>query len=198
MYAYLRGTVGMTGENTIVVDCGGVGYEVLTTKTAAAKSKAGDEVTIYTYLAVREDDMTLYGFPSMEEKAMFRQLTGISGIGPKAGLAILSEMSVSDVASAAISGDAKAFSRVSGIGKKTADRIVLELKDKMDVKMAVSAEGSAAADRPQERGAAQDAVDGLIGLGYTKAEAVAAVNTVKELADTPEDIMILALKRIGM
>ena len=126
-----------------------------------------------------------------------RQLTGISGIGPKAGLAILSEMSVSDVASAAISGDAKVFARVSGIGKKTADRIVLELKDKIDVKMAVSAEGSAAADRPQERGAAQDAVDGLIGLGYTKAEAVAAVNTVKELADTPEDIMILALKRIG-
>ncbi len=196
MYAYLRGCIAIIDETSVVVDCGGVGYEVQTTRRAAAQYGVGEEATLYTHMAVGKDgDISLYGFPAPEEKSMFRRLISVAGVGPKAALSVLSDLSAADVASAVISGDSRAFLKVSGIGKKTAERIVLELKDNMDVSFAVGASLETSA---VQSGAAQDAVDGLMGLGYTKAEAVSAVNAVKDMADSPEDIMIMALKRIGM
>ena len=154
-----------------------------------------DRVKLYTHLIVREDELSLYGFESEAGKQMFERLIGISGIGPKAGLAILSQMNPDEVARAVFAGDTSAFSKVSGIGKKTAERIVLELKDKLDMSTAL---GSGAAVGVSAPTAQEEAAEALTSLGYQKAEAVAAVRSVAALADTAEELILLALKRLDV
>ena len=133
MYYYIKGTLASKGDNYIVVDASGVGYKIYTSLECIEKSgKIGGDVTVYTYLNVREDAMELYGFISEEERKMFLLLISVSGVGPKAGLALLSVASPQKLAAAIVTGDEKLITKASGVGPKAAKRIILELKDKID------------------------------------------------------------------
>lgn len=195
MYAYFKGLVGEVAENYAAIECGGIGYQVFCTTRFLDRAQVGQEVTIYTHLVVREDELSLYGFADLQEKAMFVRLIGISGIGPKAGMAILSFLTHQEVASAVFAGDTATFARVNGIGKKTAERIVLELKDKLDVSTALGNAAAATSGAPAT--AAEEAAGALEALGYSRQEAVLAVQAVSALADTTEDLVLLALRRMS-
>jgi holliday junction DNA helicase RuvA len=148
----------------ILVEVGGVAYEVdVPMSTLYGLPAAGEPVTLFTHLSVKEDAHTLYGFGSLEERGAFRQLIKISGVGPRTALAVLSGLSVADLAQAVTLQDAATLTRIPGIGKKTAERLLLELKGKL-----------ADAARPQASGPA-DVVNALVGLGYSEKEALAAV-----------------------
>ena len=154
----------------VIVSCGGVGYELdVPMSTFYPLPRAGEEVTLLTHLVVREDAHLLFGFLSVAERTAFRQLLKISGVGPKVALGVLSGLSVDDLAEAVASEDAARLTRVPGIGKKTAERLVLELRDKLPRAMtAVSAAGTAAS-------ASGDVLSALTALGYNDREAQAAV-----------------------
>lgn len=194
MYAYISGEVAQKAANYAVIDVNGVGYQIYTDSFSLNTLKTGEKGKLYTYLKVAEDDMTLYGFAAVEQKVMFEKLLSISGIGPKAAAAVLSCMRVNDIAAAVISNDDKAFTNVPGIGKKTAQRLVLELKEKVDFEDAVG-EGYDLSELSQD--AAAEAAAALAGLGYNRQEAVAAIAAVKNLGDTAEELVSLALKRMG-
>ena len=133
MYYYIKGTLMHKGDNYIVVDASGIGYRIFTSLECIEKSPhTGSDVTVYTYLNVREDAMELYGFYSEEERAMFLMLISVSGVGPKAGLALLSVASPQKLAAAIVRGDEKLLTKASGVGPKAAKRVILELKDKID------------------------------------------------------------------
>ena len=191
MYAYISGRVAQVGANYIVIDAGGVGYMVYTNSFSAGAVAVGEEAKLYTHLIVREDELTLYGFATPEEKAMFEKLISISGIGPKVALSILSTLKVADIASAAVSANAAAFETVSGVGKKMAQRLVLELKEKVGVADTIGAGLAVPGNK------AEEAAEALMGLGYPRAEALAAISAVQNLGDTAEDLVLLALKRLS-
>ena len=201
MYSFIRGKIAYIEENAVDLDVGGVGYHINTPTRTAEAAASLTELLLYTVLIVKEDEMSLYGFETRQEKSMFEKLISISGVGPKAAQNILSGMTVQDIATALLSQDAKAFSRVNGIGPKTAGRIILELKDRVDIADAigsptggtVSAAAPAGAETPQT-----EAIEALMGLGYSKAEAVSAVNAVSALGDTAEELTLMALKRLAM
>lgn len=197
MYAFIRGKVALIAENSLALDVGGVGYRILAPQRVLESAVQGEELLLYTHLIVREDELTLYGFASQQEKGMFERLIGISGIGPKAALSVLSFMTPGEIAMAAISGDTKAFSRVSGIGPKMAGRIVLEMKDKVEMPQPQQLAGEAA-PTGQVDAPVQEAAEALMTLGYQRGEALAAVSAVQELADTAEELILLALKRLSM
>lgn len=133
MYYYIKGKLVSKSENYIVVDCSGVGYMIYTSlSTVESIGSVGNDVTVYTYLNVREDAMELYGFGTEDERGMFLKLIFVSGIGPKAGLALLSVATPSKLAAAIVTGDEKLLTKASGVGPKAAKRIILELKDKID------------------------------------------------------------------
>ena len=186
MIGFIRGTVDSISDGLALIDVNGVGYEVnIGTGTAAELQGAGDEVKLYTYMSVREDDMSLFGFLHKDELDVFRMLIKVSGIGPKGAQAILSVMSVSDLRFAVLTGDSKAISRAPGIGGKTAQKLILELKDKIGDD--TSFEQETAGITPSGQSApVQDerteAAEALIALGYSRAEAYGAVKK----AETPE------------
>lgn len=194
MYAYISGEVVQKAPNYAVIDVNGVGYQIFTDTFSLNMLKTGQQGKLYTYLKVAEDDMTLYGFGTSEQKTMFEKLLSINGIGPKAAASVLSVMRVNDIAAAVISSDDKAFTSVPGIGKKTAQRLVLELKEKVDIEDAV---GDGVDMSVFTQDAATEAVAALCGLGYNRQEAVAAIAAVKNLGDSAEELVALALKRIG-
>ncbi len=198
MYSFISGKVAYVDDDAVVIDCGGVGYEIKTTTKTLEKAASVSDMLLYTVLNVREDEMTLYGFESQRDKKMYLKLTSISGVGPKAALAILSEMDCSQVASAVISDNQKAFSKVNGIGPKTAGRIVLELKDKIDYQDALGASSQQGSVQPDFDIAQKEAVEALERLGYSKFDAVNAVKNVSSLADTAEDMILMALKNLAM
>jgi len=195
MYAYIKGTVAFCGSSYVALDVSGVGYKIIAPTRVLQNVKMGQELMLFTYLVVREDELSLYGFESEEEKAMFERLIGVSGIGPKVGMAVLSGLSAQDVAAAVVSGDMSAFSGVPGVGKKTAQRILLELKDKVD-----SAELVRTGEMPAAGGYSPqtEAVEALVSLGYARSEAAAAVGAVQALADSAEELTLLALKRLSL
>ena len=194
MYAYIAGKVVQKAAAYAVLDVGGIGYRIFTDTFSLNAIRTGETARLYTYLKVAEDDMTLYGFSTQEQKTMFEKLLSISGIGPKAAASVLSVMRVNDIAAAVIANDDKAFTNVPGIGKKTAQRLVLELKEKVDFEDAVGG-GPDMTEIAQD--AAAEAAAALIGLGYNRQEAVAAIAAVRSLGDTAEDLVGLALKRMG-
>ena len=184
----------------VAIECGGVAFKCLTSMhTQRSMPRIGETATVYTYLNVREDALDLFGFSSKNELSCYKMLTGISGVGPKVALAILSELSPEGVAMAAASGDSKSFTRASGVGPKLGQRIVLELKDKVK-KMAVSDGGLQIS--PAEAGVlsasknAEQAVQALIVLGYTQSEAAQAVARLDSALPT-EELIRLALKGMG-
>ncbi|TYO97945.1 Holliday junction branch migration protein RuvA [Desulfallas thermosapovorans] len=184
MIAFLRGAVAGVENETVVLDVHGVGYKVNVTAACAA-SLAGQvdkEVFLHTHMIVREDDMQLYGFFSADEINVFLLLLGVNGVGPRAALAVLSHLTPQGLARAVTLGDLTALTKVPGVGKKIAQRIVLELKDKFK-KLAVK--DAAVPPQPGETavtGAAGDALAGLMALGYGAGEARAAVHRAMNLA----------------
>lgn len=189
MIGFITGTVVDVSENCILLECGGIGYEVnVSAYTVHDKGKTGENVRIYTYLAVKEDGISLYGFYSPAEKAMFMRLISISGIGPKLAISILSGISLDALSLAISTGDAKSLSKIKGVGKKTAERIALELKDKV---MAEIGETDFVAAAPADN----DAVIALMSMGFSKQEAAAALGKVNTEGLTVEQIVLAALKR---
>ncbi len=181
--ARLKGIVAERGPDWLIVDVSGVGYLVHGPAGTVTRANTGDEVTLHTHLTVREDDMTLYGFVSTDERRLFQTLIAVSGVGPKAALALLSVMNADELTYAIASGNAAALVRAPGVGQKLANRVVLELRGKLvaEVPATLPGEGS-------------EVVSALMGLGYTQAEAVEAVAKSELPADAPvEDQVRLAL-----
>lgn len=184
--------------DTAVIGCGGVGYAVqIPATTGEALPAPGQEGTVYTVLNVSENDIALYGFATEEQRDCFKMLTAVTGVGPKAGLAILSVMTPEKIALAASSGDHKAFTKASGVGPKLAQRITLELKDKVGKGLAAGAgfAGVSLADAPPASAPAQ-AVAALVSLGYTPSDAAAAVARVDETLPV-QDIIKVALRSLS-
>lgn len=199
MFYFIKGTVAQVEPSLVVLDANGVGYGVRTSMTSASQVKTGDKATFYTYLYVREDIFDLYGFASREELQCFQQLIGISGVGPKAACAILSAVTPGKLALAVISDDEKALCAAPGIGKKLAQRILLELKDKM-AKGQLEAASFAGADVPAvsmgTNPAYDDAVAALAVLGYPRAQIVTALSGVNTSGMQTDDIVRAALKKL--
>ena len=197
MISHIDGILAEKNADSVVVDCGGVGFELsVSSSTLAGCPAAGKPIKLYSYLAVREDAMELFGFISKEEKKMFLRLIGVSGIGPKTALGVLGALSVHDLSVALVTGDAAALARAPGIGKKTAQRLVLELKDKVENADLTSA-GSRSAFVPAAQSAEAEAIEALIALGYPSAEAASAVSAVAGQAEKTNDLVFLALRRLG-
>ena len=200
MFYSLTGKLVHMEPSVAVIECGGVAFKCLTSMhTQRSLPRIGETATLYTHLNVREDALDLFGFSSKNELNCFKMLTGISGVGPKVALAILSELSPEGVAVAAASGDSKSFTRASGVGPKLGQRIVLELKDK--VKKMAGTSGDLQLT-PAEAGAisasknAEQAVQALIVLGYTQSEASQAVARLDSALAT-EELIRLALKAMS-
>jgi len=201
MYAFIEGEVCEKLNGSLTLLAGGVGYLLnCSNNTLQAAPSLGEKMRCYTFLSVREDAMELFGFASREEKELFLQLTSVSGIGPKTALGLLGSMSLRDLNLAILLGDVNALSRAPGIGKKTAQRIALELKDKIS-QASVSAhadEGAPVASAAfTEADSASEAVEALIALGYSSTEARSAVSRIRGQADTPEDLIRLALRAMA-
>lgn len=196
MFAHIDGIVAEKNTDSIVIDCHGVGYLLnVSGATLSAAPAVGERMKLYTILNVREEAMELYGFHSREEKRMYERLKGVNGVGSRTALQILSSLSVRDLSIALVTGDANALTRVPGIGKKTAQRLVLELKDKIDDDQLV---GSAAAVAPaaaaKTRGPEAEAIEALLALGYTSAEAAKAVSRVAGQTTDVNQLIFMALK----
>ena len=196
MIGYIRGKVLSAENGVVLLETGGVGYEVLCSGTAYARLVSTREGGVWTTLQVREDGISLYGFDTPEEKNMFLQLTSVSGVGPKVGIAILSGLNTSDVAAAIATNNIKVLTTVKGLGRKTAERIILELREKVSA-LPPAAAAQAGAQVPAGTGtdAEEDAVTGLMSLGYTRGESVRAVRQAAASgATTAEEIILAALK----
>lgn len=198
MYYSVRGKLIHTEPGVAVVECGGVGYKCFVSmNTLRTLPRTGEEVMLFTHLNVREDAMDLFGFKTNAELQCFKMLTNITGVGPKVGLAILSEMSPENVAMAAASGDNKAFARANGVGPKLAQRITLELKDKVKGMLGTSESmelGAAPVNNASSNAAA--AVQALGALGYSPSEAAAVVGRIDSSLKT-EEIIRQALKALA-
>lgn len=200
MIGFLRGILAEKGDGYIIIDVNGVGYQVFVpANTSAYLNAEGEEVTVYTSMIVREDDVSLFGFSGRGELDAFKKLIGISGVGPKAAVAILSAFTLDQLKQAIVFEDAKALQRANGIGKKTAERIVLELKDKFSTEgLAVEGPAGMAGDgaNPVAAGGRAEAISALVALGYTRGEATSALASVKESDLTTEEYIKRALKNL--
>ena len=196
MIGYLKGRVLNIGTDTALIEVGGVGDEVYCSGSAFSKMTEGGQCEVYTYLQVSEvNGVQLYGFSSPQEKATFLKLISVSGVGPKMGIAVLSQMGVNDVATAVVTADVKRLSSVKGLGKKTAERIILELRESMSLPAgAPSAAGGTVIAKVKTTGD-EDAVVALMSLGFSRAESERAVLKAKSGGATSvEDIIMFALK----
>ena len=197
MIGFLRGTLAEKGDNYITVDVNGVGYQVFVpANTSAYLSAEGEEVLVYTSLIVREDDVSLFGFSGRGELDLFKKLIGISGVGPKAAVSILSAFTLDQLRQAIVFEDARALQRANGVGKKTAERIVLELKDKFAGENAAETAGSYDKQDSHVQSGRSEAIDALMALGYTRGEAASALASVTETDLTAEAYIKLALKNL--
>ena len=200
MISYVRGELAAVEPQKAIVDVGVVGYGVYMSQQALSLlPQPGNEVKLYTYLNVKEDAMHLFGFLTKDDLEIFKLVIGVSGIGPKGGLNILSCMSPDELRFAIMSGDAKAISAAPGIGKKTAEKLILELRDKVDIADVLdsAAHGSTLEDlrvSETESSMQAEAVQALVALGYGNAESLRAVRKTSPDCQTVEDILKEALK----
>jgi Holliday junction DNA helicase RuvA len=191
MIAFLTGRVVVKASSFALIDVGGVGFRLaMSTRSLAALPAEGDEVTVHTHLHVREDDLSLYGFESDDERALFEQLITVSGVGPKVALAMLSSLQPDALKRALASEDVALLSSVPGIGKKTAQRLIIELKDKLDLPDLASSGGG---PEPVAAAAARDA---LLSMGFSPAEAAAALRDAPAGASA-EQLLKMGLKALG-
>ena len=195
MIAHLRGEVVLTGDRWVVIDVGGIGYQAQVTQPELQlMSMTQKKVKLHTHMAVREDAITLYGFLHQSELEMFRILIGVSGIGPQTAMNLLSQIGIEDFAIAILNEDEKALTRISGIGTKSAKRLILELRDKMKriSETMVCGEGGRAGP------AVHDAASALVSLGFTEKESREAVNTASLQLTSPtvQELIKAALVRL--
>ena len=197
MYAHIEGIVAEKDQDSIVLDAGGVGYLLnVSGATLSMAPAVGERMKLYCVLNVREDAMELCGFYSREEKRMYERLRSVSGVGSRTALQILSALSVRDLSIALVSGDAAALTRVPGIGKKTAQRLVLELKDKVDDAQ-LTAQAASISPKVNAKGPEAEAIAALISLGYSSAEAAKAVSQVADQTQEADKMIFLALRGLG-
>ena len=183
MISYIRGTVADMTDNAIIIECGGIGYHIFTTPSSlVGGARIGSDITLHTHLQVKEDDMQLYGFLEKDNLRIFKLLIGVNGIGPKAGLGILSGLTADELRFAVLAEDVATISKAPGIGKKTAQKLILELKDKLDLQDAFEQklDNNIAVQSDTSNESAREAIEALTALGYSGAEALKAV---KQVAD---------------
>ena len=202
MFAYIKGTLSDIDENTIIIENNGVGYGISSSSNTIRKLPAiGEEVKLNTKLIPKEDSLTLYGFYDKEELKMFELLLSVSGIGPKGALAILSNMTVSDIQFAVAGSDSKAFAACPGVGKKTAERVIIDLKDKVDIigafeaKITSDLSGKKAAPASTVK---EEVLEALVALGYSASNAARALDkmTITE-STTTEQLLSDTLKQMS-
>lgn len=198
MLSFIKGEAVEFDENTVVIDNGGIGYELTVSNVTVEKIKNGSRfVCLQCYMAVREDGISLYGFLTKEEKNMFLKLITISGVGPKAAIGILSGMEVYDLMRVIMASDIKALSKLKGVGKKTAERIVLELRGEIDAESREIMESAKAVGEEETLDAdSADAISALRSLGFTQTEAAEAVKKAKPFAKTAEELVAKALRSL--
>ncbi|MBQ9118023.1 MAG: Holliday junction branch migration protein RuvA [Clostridia bacterium] len=201
MIAYVRGRVLTTTAETVIVDIGGIGYEIYCSKGAFEKATAGETVELYTHLQVKEDGMTLYGFATPAEKELYLKLISVSDVGPKKGITILSGMSMDDFVQAVATADSKRLLTVKGLGKKTAEKIILEMHGKISAAEILESDAPAATTPVKGQESVkltkqdEEAVAALTGLGFTRSESVQAIKRAKEKgATTTEEIVLRAIQ----
>lgn len=199
MISYIKGILEDMSPGMVVVDNHGIGYQMMVPMIGESFPKIGQEIKIYTHMHVREDDVSLFGFLSKEEKEAFELLIGVNGIGPKVGLSVLSTLSVYELKMAVISEDVKTISKTPGLGPKGAKKLILELKDKLSFEeLEEDGVGAEIFDTSADSSdSVMITIEGLVSLGYSKSEAAIAVNKVEDAKDlTPEELLKKALKNI--
>lgn len=202
MIGYVKGTVEGIFDEYILVENQGIGFRIFTSGKALAEiHQLHQEVKLYTYLHVREDELTLYGFPTADEMDTFKLLISVNGIGPKVALSILSALSVKDLSLAIMMGDAKAITKANGVGTKGANRVIMELKDKLKYEDVLSVSGEddsgVASVSPVDSDSISDTVLALVSLGYSEFEAMKAVKQIKGAETMDADKLLKeALKKI--
>lgn len=201
MIAYVNGVVEDISEDNVVLDVAGIGYNVrISSDTAKRLPRVGERVKLYTYTSVKEDSFLLYGFLSRNDLAVFKQCITVSGIGPKGALSLLSVMDGDSLRYAVMSGDTKAISKAPGIGARTAQRLILELKDKIHIddvliqkEISANSAAGAQADSIQKR----EAVEALVSLGYGQTESLRAVNSIEAIEEMDAGAVLkAALKKM--
>jgi Holliday junction DNA helicase RuvA len=188
MIAKIRGKIVFFRDNYVVVDVNGVGYKIFVTDFSMGKIAGKVDIELYTHTYVREDTLSLYGFLTLDELEMFELLISISGIGPKAGIGILSIAEPKTIRTAVISGDSSILTRVSGVGRKTAERVILELKNRI-TELPGEDQGTAKVD--------SEAIEALISLGYTNTQAREALKAVPEKVKSVSERVKMALRSLG-
>ena len=199
MIAYIKGTLERRAESYIIIETGGIGYQIFVSPATLAKlPQTGEMVKVFTYFSVKEDGVSLYGFASAEEQEMFHKLLTVSGVGPKGALGFLSQLTPQEIILAIISEDVKTLSKAPGVGRKTAQRVILELKDKFKTEEALSMgeELQGVAETSGGGDAKFEAIDAMTALGYSRSEAAKAVNAVAAEGMSTEDILKAALKKM--
>ena len=201
MITFVEGILEYRLENALVINCGGIGYNVQMNTIAGASLVQGEKVRVFTHMSVKEDDCSLFGFVTMEELNMFNMLITVSGVGPKAAQSILASMTPSKLIFAIISDDVKELSKAQGVGKKTAARVVLELKDKLatstearsyEAQSSIDDTGGATMSSSEK----QDAIDALAALGYSRSDAMKAVLEIAVSGMSAEEIIKAALRKL--
>ena len=198
MIGLIKGKIEEIDENNVIIDCNGVGFEIMVSQFTLAKlGNVGDDAKIFTYLNFNSNsnEINLFGFSSKEEKNMFLNLTTVGGIGPKTAISILGSISLYDLATCIASGDSKVLAKVKGIGKKTAERIILELREKIEENVEFSKMGQNVDDGAlgQEQ---EYAINVLLSLGLERYQATKKVREVSESGDKAEDIVQKVLKNL--
>lgn len=202
MLSFIRGSLEEVSDGIVVVENNGIGYEINTSMESISKfGELGSDVKVYTKLIPREDAINLYGFADMEEKRMFELLLTVSGIGPKGALSILSSMTVNDINCAVAEEDAKAFAKVPGVGKKTAERAIVDLKDKVDMVAYIDTKNERAIAKTKDTKTIElktEVIDALVSLGYSSSAAKKAIEsmTITE-SSTVEQLLSDTLKQMS-
>ena len=199
MFSYIKGTLEVKSLNYIVVDVNGIGFKIFMSQSAIQRlGETGTTVKIYTYMNVKEDELSLYGFITNEELRMFELLIGVSGVGAKSAITMLSSITPSKFALAVISNDVKTLTKIPGIGPKSAQRIILELKDKLKTEDAIQADNEVIPNNLVENNNLEEAVQALKVLGYTRQEIEGVLAKIDINSLTVEDIIRKALTFLGM
>ena len=198
MYAYFKGKIAAKEPDLVIIEVAGIGYNIrISSGTASLLPPVGEEVKLYTYTAVREDAIALYGFLTKDDLDIFKLLIGVNGIGPKGGQSILSVMSPDELRFAILSGDAKMIAKAPGIGAKTAQRIILDMRDKVSLEDTLHMGEEEVRVDPSVSDALREAVEALTALGYGVTEATRAVKAVKDAEQmTVEDILKASLRHL--
>ena len=201
MIAFVHGIAADMTENSEIVETGGIGYEIYMTGESLSQLPMGEKVKIHTYFQVREDAMQLYGFLKKDDLQMFKLLLGVNGVGPKAAMGVLSGITADELRFAVLSDDVKTLSKAPGIGKKTAQKLILELKDKLKLEDAFELKLAHEQEKAEVSGdvsdGRQEAVAALVALGYSSTDALRAVRKVTEVSpDDVEGLLKAALKNM--